>query len=343
MILSSEIPQADVILDVLRTVISVAQGGRTFQDIARDIGKVERQGRYYRRAAEIIGLIRPAAMNHSVLTALGQEFINTGPHLGNPLFLQGVLGARLFQRIIPFLELHPQGATTAELETFLTEVADLGSAAVAHRRILTIKGWLSELGIATIQGNRYLLATNNINQAVDALRFDDVTEPILPRATNLQEYQEVEMRAANARQAIISYRNQAANDRADNAHRTLVNLVATRIKASGTIPKYNQIIDLATRQNDEDFIFEMKSLTLANCKQQVRRGLSQLYEYQYLQNLPDSNLVLVLETPLPADTHWMVDYLEQDRNINVIWDGNGNLYGTPATRQKFDFLGVVAP
>lgn len=342
MIPSREIPQADVLLDVLKTVISVAHGGTSYQDIARDINKVERQGRYYRRAAEIMGFITLVGRNHVALTALGQTLIDTGASIQNPIFLEGVLGARIFQRIIPFLELHPEGATADELESFLMEVADLGSEDVAHRRVLTIKGWLSELGIATLQGNRYVLATNHINQTVNALRFDDVTEPILPRATNLQEYQEVEMRAANARQAIVTYRNQAANDRADNAHRTLVNIVSNRIKASGAIPKYNQIIDLATRQNDLDFIFEMKSITAANCKQQLRRGLSQLYEYKYLQNLPDSNLVLVIETSPPADTRWMIDYLERDRDISVIWDGDGNLYGTPTTIEKINFLGLIA-
>lgn len=130
-------------------------------------------------------------------------------------------------------------------------------------------------------------------------------------------------------------------DRADNAHRRLVNLVASRIKDAGQIPRFNQLIDLATRHKGTDYIFEMKSITDANARKQVRNGLSQLYEYQYLQNLPNSNLVLVIERNLPDSSQWMVEYLENDRNINVIWDGDDNLYGTEATRERFEFLNLI--
>jgi hypothetical protein len=49
---SSKIPQADMLEDVLSVASAVNQGARTFQDIATYIHKVERQGRYYRLAAE---------------------------------------------------------------------------------------------------------------------------------------------------------------------------------------------------------------------------------------------------------------------------------------------------
>ena len=87
----------------------------------------------------------------------------------------------------------------------------------------------------------------------------------------------------------------------------------------------------------------MKSITTRNARSQVRKGLSQLYEYQYLQNLPNSNLVLVIEAPIPTSSSWMIDYLETSRNINLIWDGNNNLYGTETTRQRFEFLELLAP
>jgi len=40
--------------DVIRTVEAVQGGAQSFQDIAGYIGKVDRQGRYYRLAAEIL-------------------------------------------------------------------------------------------------------------------------------------------------------------------------------------------------------------------------------------------------------------------------------------------------
>lgn len=339
---SDEIPQADVITDVIRTVICISQGGSSFQDIAIAINKVERQGRYYRKAAEIIGLISTPSRNHSVLTELGREFIRTGSTLNNPIFLQSVLSSRIFQRVIPYLELNSVlGVTKEEIVDFIISVADLGGDSMAPRRFSSVVAWLEELNVLERRGERFYLSALVINNAVEILNFNNVDEPILPRTTSLQEYQTVEMRAAKAVETIVSYRDLAATDRADNAHRRLVNLVATRIRATGSIPRYNQLIDLATRHHDEDFIFEMKSITQVNSKTQVRNGLSQLYEYKYLQNLPNSNLVLVIETPLPGETQWMVEYLENDRNVNLIWDGNDQLYGTAATREKLEFLGLL--
>lgn len=339
---SDEIPQADVITDVIRTVICISQGGSSFQDIATAINKVERQGRYYRKAAEIIGLVSTPSRNHSVLTDLGREFIRTGSTLNNPIFLQAVLSSRIFQRLVPYLELNSvNGVTREEIVDFIISVADLGGDSMAPRRFSSVVAWLEELNVIERRGERFYLSVPVINNAVQILNFNNVDEPILPRTTNLQEYQTVEMRAAKAVETIVTYRDLAATDRADNAHRRLVNLVAQRIRATGSIPRYNQLIDLATRHNNEDFIFEMKSITQVNSKTQVRNGLSQLYEYKYLQNLPHSNLVLVIETPLPGETQWMVEYLESDRNVNIIWDGNDQLYGTAETRARLGFLGLL--
>ena len=129
---SDEIPQADIITDVVRTVICISQGGQTFQDIATAINKVERQGRYYRKAAEIIGLITTPTTNHSILTDLGREFIRTGSILTNPILIQGVLSARIFQRLIPFLELNSaNGVTRDQIIAFVASVVFAVAFAVA--------------------------------------------------------------------------------------------------------------------------------------------------------------------------------------------------------------------
>ncbi|MBZ0184029.1 MAG: hypothetical protein K8F60_16345 [Melioribacteraceae bacterium] len=340
---SSQIPQADNLLDVLRTVISVSQGSRTFQDIAHSIGKVDRQGRYYRKAAEILGLISTPSRNHSILTPLGEEFIRTGAVITNPIFIQSVLNIRLFQRIIPFLELNiTQGVTRDNITEFISRVSNLAGDSMAHRRLSSVVSWLDELNLIERRGDRFYFNPATVINNINMLDFTDIDEPILPRSNNLNEYQTVSERTERARETITILRDSATLDRAVNAHSRLVNLVAKRIRASNHIPRYNQLIDLATRINNSDYIFEMKSLTPRNARSQVRKGLSQLYEYQYLQNLPNSNLVLVVENPLPPNSIWMIDYLESTRNINLIWDGNGNLYGTQQSRDKFDFLNLLS-
>ena len=76
---SNEIPQADELDDVIATVEAISQGAITFQEIAGAIGKVDRQGRYYRLASEILGLVRKVGRNRAELTNLGRTFINANP------------------------------------------------------------------------------------------------------------------------------------------------------------------------------------------------------------------------------------------------------------------------
>lgn len=212
---------------------------------------------------------------------------------------------------------------------------------MAPRRLSSIVAWLEKLGIIVKADNKYFLSSKKVNQEVKILEFTDIREPILPRSNDLREYETVNMRMAKALEDIIIYQNSAAVDRADNAHRKLVNLVADRIKQSGSIPRFNKLIDLATKNEDNDYIFEMKSITEVNAKSQIRSGLSQLYEYRYLQNLPEAKLVLVIEKSLPDKNNWMTEYLEKDRNVFLLWDGNNNLFGTKQTKENLSFLNIA--
>lgn len=339
---SDEIPQADNLVGVIRTIIAISQGARTFQQIANSIQKVERQGRYYRKAAEIIGMISTPNQNHSVLTPLGQAFVQNNPTLNNPILLQGVLNSRIFQRVIPYLESKGNtGVSRPEFETFLSNTADLGAATMVPRRISTVISWLLDLRVIIIQNSRYFLSTQTINQRIQNIEFDNPDEPLLPNPNDLNEYTIVQQRSSAAQDTIVSYRNSAALERADNAHRSLVNIISERIRGAGALPKFNQLIDLATHINNTDYIFEMKSTTSSNEKSQIRAGLSQLYEYRYLQNKPQAKLVLVIENPLSAKERWRQDYLEQDRDVYLVWDGNNELYGNPRTRTDLEFLQII--
>ena len=111
-------------------------------------------------------------------------------------------------------------------------------------------------------------------------------------------------------------------ERANDSHERLTNLLAHKIRQNNGIPKSNVLIDLATQIKEQKYIFEVKSTTGNNIRSQVRRGISQLYEYRYLQNIPDANLVLVLENPLGEKLSWYQDYLIDDRQIYFMWDGD---------------------
>lgn len=330
--------QADILGEAISTVRAIAPGGRTYQDIASSIGKVERQGRYYRRAAEILGFIITPNRNTSVITDLGRRLLLDENTIDRSLLFQSVVNASVFQRLIPYMENNSEGVSREQIINFLISVAELNAASMGPRRFSSVISWSEDIGLIYKQGTLYFLSRTGINTNLGAVSFNDLREPILPTNTELTEYQTVGMRNSNAEEEIIIHQNRVAQERAENAHRTLVNLLSEKIRGAGFIPRYNQLIDLATRTNDSSFIFEMKSTTTENAKKQIRNGISQLYEYEYLQNLSNTNLVLVIENPLYDNILWMSEYLEESRNISLIWDGDGNIYGSEKTKEKLIFL-----
>jgi hypothetical protein len=102
----------------------------------------------------------------------------------------------------------------------------------------------------------------------------------------------------------------------------LTNLVASKIQKAGAIPKRNQFVDLSALMRDDFYLFEMKSTTDINVHSQIRRAVSQLYEYRYLQQVPTAKLVVIIENPPPAEKKWIVDYIVRDRKLLIAWDGD---------------------
>ena len=70
---TEQVPQADRIEAVEKALRAVLEGAETYQDIAKALGYAERQGRYYRRACEILGLTARTESNRSVLTPMGRR------------------------------------------------------------------------------------------------------------------------------------------------------------------------------------------------------------------------------------------------------------------------------
>jgi len=332
---SEDIPQADLLEDVVSTINAVASGARTYQDIAERISKVGRQGRYYRKAAEVLGFINNYS-NISVLTSKGESF-RENPTINNPLLLEAVLETRIFQRLINYLEIQPDGVTETEIVTYLDGVVEPLGESMLARRTKTLLSWLMSLHVLEKEEDLYSLNLDVVNN-VGILHFPDEDEPIFPHTGDLIEYETVAARSTQAQEAIVVLIDHVQRERANNAHQMLVNLVAERIRNSDFLPKANRLIDLATHVDENDYIFEMKSITERNARRQIRRGISQLYEYRYLQNIPDAELVLVLEEQIPETVSWMEDYVREDRGIWLLWDGDGELNAPDITRERLHFL-----
>lgn len=173
----------------------------------------------------------------------------------------------------------------------------------------------------------------------EAIPFVEGAEPLLPSRFSLEEYKEAEARASSGARTISHLVDEAKIERANEAHRMLTNLVAARIRRAGAIPRCNNLVDLAARVKNTPFIFEVKSTNERNARDQIRRGISQLYEYRYLQNAPDAQLVLVIQRPLSSGLAWLSDYLILDRGIRLAWDGDRkNLRCPTSVAEKLHFL-----
>jgi hypothetical protein len=324
---SEDIPQADVLNEVVRTVEAVAGGARSFDDIADAIGKVDRQGRYYRRAAEILGFIHNQH-NHSALTARGRDFI-AHPAQRRELLADAVLGMRLMQRALPFFEANRKnGVRRQALTNFIAEVTEPVGQSMIPRRVSTVVSWLESIGVIHERESRYFLR-GHLPQGVKLLEYKDVDEPLLPKKYDLDEYNGVAGSVRKAKGMLTVMIDDAAKERAERAHQELLDLVATKIRAAGAIPRNNPIVDLAATVRDEDFLFEMKSTTEGNVHSQVRKAISQLYEYRYLQNQPSAKLVVVIENPPPAEKEWLLDYVVKDRGLLIAWDGDAERLHCP--------------
>jgi hypothetical protein len=342
-ITSSDLPQADRLESVLLTVIAVANGATSDIEIANSIPVIEgddRQGRYYRNAAEMLGFI-VNSRNQSKLTEKGIMLL-LNPVITNPVLISSVLNLQIYQKLLPYLELYPNGRTRQQIQLYLESIADprIGPSMIP-RRMGTILSWPRTLGFIKLDDTGLFKVKNNLSNEVPIFEITDDSQPILPVTGELSEYQTIEQRTIGAKGTVTYWKDQAKLERSANAHIALVNLVAKRIREYGGIPKSNQLIDLAVNL-DKDYLFEMKSINNSNTKTQVRKGLSQLYEYRYLQNIPSAKLVLVIEKSLGNDHSWIIDFMENDRDINVIWDGNDELYGTEKTRRELSFLNLLS-
>lgn len=335
---SVNIPQADRLTNVVQLIQAVGTGAHTDEELIRNIPSLNtpRQGRYYRLAAQIMGFVSNS-QNYAKLTDNGKLLLQD-PSLTNPVFIAAVLSIDVIQQLLPLLEVSYNGVTRKTIETHLTKTSAPVGPSVIPRRASTIIAWLRELQVLEEHGHLFFF-NKTFTTFMPVLEITDVEQPLFPGTPDLREYIIVEKRSREAKEAIAYYKDAAKLERSNHAHQQLVNLVAERISSAGGIAKSNALIDLATAL-DLDFIFEMKSMSESNTKAQVRKGLSQLYEYRYLQYKADAKLVLVLEKPLPKKEAWMVDYLENDRNIHVIWDGDGHLYGSSTSQQVLGFLNL---
>ncbi len=119
-------------------------------------------------------------------------------------------------------------------------------------------------------------------------------------------------------------------EKANFQHRAIITLLSDRLKTLGVQPLANVFVDIAAQMPTKKMLFEVKSCNLDNLLSQVRKGVSQLYEYRYRHNdLHGAKPVLVLETRPEKGLEWIIDYLIKDRGIAICWLEGEDTFAAP--------------
>ena len=262
------------------------------------------------------------------MTNLWREYLSSSPAKKKELLVRAVLSSRIMQRVIAFLEgKGANGATSEEMQEFIKTVTEATGPSMIPRRVSSIISWLSAIGILDVRGSRLVLGP--LPESIELVDYTAEDEPLFPKRYDLNEYQNLPNEIRQNTKSISVLIDEAQRDRALKSHRMLTHLMAEKIRGTGAIPKRNPYIDLSARIGREIYLFEMKSTNDGNAHDQVRKGISQLYEYRYIQQIQEAKLVLVIENPLPEKLSWVSTYLVKDRNILFVWDGNRKDFQCP--------------
>ncbi|MCX8530861.1 DUF262 domain-containing protein [Chryseobacterium luquanense] len=161
----SEVPQADELKKVIMTVEAVYYDNNTFKKIADYVGFTERQGRYYRLAAIILGFLENDN-NNAILTFEGRTIVGLNSN-DQMIFLRSVLRSNgLFQRILFEIRSRDEGISKSELLDLLLKIID-GAEETIRRRYNTIVSWLLDTELI-LQG----LKRNSINEKSYTINHD---------------------------------------------------------------------------------------------------------------------------------------------------------------------------
>ncbi len=148
MLKSKRVPQADILEDVINTVRYVGRHPNCSDNqIANYIGKVDRQGRYYRHAAVLLGLIKNHK-NSAWITSEGNHFLSLSNQEQEDYLREKIRNIEVFELAIEHIRNNP-GCTVYDIEGLL---AREGIVKLAERRSKTIVAWLIDLDIVRLNG-----------------------------------------------------------------------------------------------------------------------------------------------------------------------------------------------
>src|SRR5207249_4393894 len=92
---------------------------------------------------------------------------------------------------------------------------------------------------------------------------------------------------------IISQISRSKMEKANQQHAKTLTILSRTLRHIGCDVKETKLIDAFSVVKGMPIIFEVKSITEDNEREQTRHAISQLYEYRFLYSLKDALLCLV--------------------------------------------------
>ncbi|HJP58879.1 MAG TPA: hypothetical protein VJ865_02735 [Gemmatimonadaceae bacterium] len=316
---TEDFPQADKLHQVGMVADAVRAGHTSDKGIEEFIGLASenRQGRYYRKTAENLGLIT-THQNVSQLTELGRAFTDLATRAERRDFLATLLsGTPLFATIGQFIA--AAKPSEVQLRQYITSLYP-GALSTGQRRVSSVLSYLRDANLAVSSsgffhpgahaGGIFVKQVREVPASGGyklALEGNDSIAPIPPGSPIFQG------------QTYTVEIDLAKHERASLIHRKLVSAKAAFLHARGLSAHQTKLIDLYSGLDKEIALYEMKSLSGQNFVAQMRRAVSQLYEYRYDYGITNSRMCIVTNGfPSGSDVDY-VTYLESDRKMAYVW------------------------
>jgi hypothetical protein len=328
-----DFPQADRLIQVGKVALAVAQGNHADKEIETFIGLDSggRQGRYYRSAAVVLGLISNER-NHANLTPLGEEFATLKNASARMDFLaQCLVESPVFHAAL--LYIHKHNPNDDQLKRWFRSFFP-GAEATANRRFHTFVSYLRDAGLLQTSGS-----TNRLRKFVG-----NVVKKPNPPTKGLTGKKRKQLPPATGAKGVIRVDVDAQKrERANQIHWKLIDAKSTFLDDRQLEPLANEHIDLFANDQGDIILYEMKSVNAesGNLLAQVRKAVSQLYEYRFIYNEPAAKLCIVTNHKIAKEDDWLIDYLSKDRLIAYEWTTDFQNFECSARSRKI--LGDFVP
>lgn len=314
MVTTADFPQADRLEQVGRVAIAISKGHHADGEIEAYIGldSAGRQGRYYRLAAEVLGLILNQ-QNYAVLTPLGKEFASLDTAAARMDFLARCLvETPVFHEALHYI--HQHNPSDKQLKLWFRSFYP-GAEGTANRRFHTFIGYLRDAGLLQSSTSK-----NRLKKFVGSVIKQTVPPTRGLTGRKLKQFPPAAP-STGAKGVIRVDVDSQKRERANQIHWNLIDSKSSFLAERKLEPCANEHIDLFADDQGDVILYEMKSVdsVSGNLLSQIRKAVAQLYEYRYIYEEPDARLCIVTNHGITKKDDWLLDYLSRDRLIAYEW------------------------